>query len=117
MANAHLAYPDLALAKISGTDPDQDAEAFNRLIECKNNFALGTEHDEADDAFIYSERKLYFPHYYDDRQPNGLAALFKTQRLGVMSDFQMEETKSDTEWKLNILYEQVDERFEGSFTE
>ena len=33
MANSHLAYPDLALDKFSGTDPDQDAEAFIRLIE------------------------------------------------------------------------------------
>ena len=48
MANAHLAYPDLALEKFSGTDPDQDAEAFIRLIECKINFALGTEPEVAD---------------------------------------------------------------------
>ena len=48
MANAHLAYPDLALDKFSGTDPDQDAEAFIRLIECKINFALGTEPDPGD---------------------------------------------------------------------
>ena len=43
MANVHLAYPDLALDKLSGTNPDQDAEAFTRLMECKINFALGTE--------------------------------------------------------------------------
>ena len=58
MANAHLAYPDLALDKFSGTDPDQDAEALIRLIECKINFVLGTEPDEADDAHvIYLFRK------------------------------------------------------------
>ena len=28
MAAAHLAYPDLAMDKFSGTDPDQDAESF-----------------------------------------------------------------------------------------
>ena len=28
MAATHLAYPDLALDKFSGTDPDQDAEPF-----------------------------------------------------------------------------------------
>ena len=38
MANADLAYPDVALDKFSGTDPDQDAEAFIRLIECKKKF-------------------------------------------------------------------------------
>ena len=63
MGNAHVAYPDLALDKFCGTDPDQDAEAFIRLIECKNNFALGIEPDAADDEHvIFSERKLYFPH-------------------------------------------------------
>ena len=58
MANAHLAYPDLALDKFSGTDPDQDAEAFVRLIECKINFALGTEPEAAaDEHVIYLFRK------------------------------------------------------------
>ena len=58
MADARLAYPDLALDKFFGTDPDQDAEAFNRLIECKFNFALGTEPNEAQDAhIIYLFRK------------------------------------------------------------
>ena len=45
MAITHLAYPDLALDKFSGTDRDQDAEAFIRLKECKNNFAVRTEPD------------------------------------------------------------------------
>ena len=35
MANAHLAYADLAIDKFSGTDPDQDAESFIQLIERK----------------------------------------------------------------------------------
>ena len=65
MANAHLAYPDLALDNFSGTDPDQDAEAFIRLIECKINFALGTEPDAAtDEHIIYIfRRKAFFPRY------------------------------------------------------
>ena len=58
MANAHLAYPDLALDKFSGTDPDQDAEAFFRLIECKINFALGTEPEAGElEHVIYLFRK------------------------------------------------------------
>ena len=63
MANAHLAYPDLALDKFSGTDPDQDAEAFIRLIECKNNFALGTEPEagELEHVVYLIRKKLYFP--------------------------------------------------------
>ena len=58
MPNAHLAYPDLALDKFFGTDPDQDAEAFIRLIECKINFALGTEPEVAAlEQVIYLFRK------------------------------------------------------------
>ena len=54
MAQPHLAYPDLALGKLFSTDPDQDAEAFIRLKECKINFALGTEPGAADlDHVIY----------------------------------------------------------------
>ena len=58
LANTHLTDPDLSLDKFSGTDPDQDAEAFIHLIECKNNFALRTEPDEADaEHAIYLFRK------------------------------------------------------------
>ena len=49
MANTHLAYPDLALDKFSGTDPDQDAESFVQLIERKINFALGDALADLDD--------------------------------------------------------------------
>ena len=48
MAQPHLVYPNLALEEFTETDPDQDAEAFISLIECKINFALGTELDAAD---------------------------------------------------------------------
>ena len=58
MTNAHLAYPELALDKFSGTDPDQDAKAFIRLIECKTNFALGAEPEAAElEHVIYLFRK------------------------------------------------------------
>ena len=58
LANTDLAYPDPALDKFFGTDPDQDAEAFIRLIECKLNFALGTKPDEADaEHVIYLFRR------------------------------------------------------------
>ena len=62
MANAHLAYPDLALDKFSGTDPDQGAEAFIRLIECKIIFGLGTEPDAAADehvSYIFRNKALF----------------------------------------------------------
>ena len=58
MANAHLAYPDLALGNFSGTNPDQDAEAFISLIECKINFVLGTEPEAVElENVIYLFRK------------------------------------------------------------
>ena len=63
MANAHVAYPDFALDNFSGTDPDQDAEAFIRLIECKINFALGTEPEagELEHAiYLFRKKALFF---------------------------------------------------------
>ena len=57
MANTHLAYPDLAIDKFSGTDPDQDAETFIHLIERKVNFVLGYAHAEANELVNYTFRK------------------------------------------------------------
>ena len=57
MANAHLAYPDLAIDKFSGTDPDQDAESFIQLIERKINFALGDASADAGKLVSYTFRK------------------------------------------------------------
>ena len=62
MANRHLAYPDLALENFFGTDIDQDAEEFIRLIECKINFALGTEPEAAadeHDIYVFSKKDLF----------------------------------------------------------
>ena len=57
MAATHLAYPDLALDKFSGTDPDQDAESFIQLIERKINFALGDAPANPDALANYNFRK------------------------------------------------------------
>ena len=57
MAATHLAYPDLALDKFSGTDPDQDAESFIQLIERKINFALGDAPTNVDALANYNFRK------------------------------------------------------------
>ena len=57
MDNAHLAYPDLAIDKFSGTDPDQDAESFIQLIERKINFALGDAPADAGELANYTFRK------------------------------------------------------------
>ena len=57
MANTHLAYPDLAIDKFSGTDPDQDAEFSIQLIERKINFALGDVPADAGELSNYTFRK------------------------------------------------------------
>ena len=41
LANVHLAYPDLAIDKLSGTDPNQEVESFIQLTEQKIYFAPG----------------------------------------------------------------------------
>ena len=57
MENTHLAYPDLAFDKFSGTDPDQDADSFVQLIERKINIALGDAPADLDDLVSYTFRK------------------------------------------------------------
>ena len=57
MAAAHLAYPNLAVDKFSGTDPDQDAESFIQLIERKINFTLGDAPGDAGELANYTFRK------------------------------------------------------------
>ena len=57
MANTHLAYPDLAIDKFSGTDPDQDAESFVQLIERKINFAPGDAPADAGELVNYTFKK------------------------------------------------------------
>ena len=57
MAAAHLAYPDLAVDKFPGTDPDQDAETCIQLIERKINFALRDAPGDAGELENYTFRK------------------------------------------------------------
>ena len=57
MAAAHLAYPDLAGDKFSGTDPDQDAESFIQQIERKIKFALRDAPGDAGELASYTFRK------------------------------------------------------------
>ena len=63
MAAAHLAHPDLAVDKFSGTDPDQDAESFIQLIDRKINFALGDAPGDAGELANHTfkeESALFF---------------------------------------------------------
>ena len=57
MAATHLAYPDTDINKVSGTDPDQDAEFFIRLIERLINFVLGDAPGDAGDLANYNFKK------------------------------------------------------------
>ena len=61
MAITDLAYPDLALDKFSGTDPDQDAESIVQLIERKIYFALGDAPADPDDlvSYTFSKKALF----------------------------------------------------------
>ena len=63
MAQPHLAYTKMAPDKFSGTDPDQDTEAFIRLKECKISSALGTEPDPGDlehAIYLFKKKALFF---------------------------------------------------------
>ena len=125
MAQPHLAYPDLALDKFSGTDPDQDAEEFMRLKECKSNFSLGTELDPAAAEHVINlfrkqalfssiqrgpAAELYGSTFQDAMTWNALRTL-------PYWDLQIEETKSDTEWKSKNVWEPMEKRLETSVSE
>ena len=57
MVKTRLAYPDLAIDKFSGTDPDQDADFFIQLIGRKIHFAHGDAPGDAGEVANYTFRK------------------------------------------------------------
>ena len=79
MANTHLAYPDLAIDKFSGTDHDQDAELFIQLIERKINFALGNAPEDAGELsnYFFSKKARFFL-YSEDQQLSGMRITLPT---------------------------------------
>ena len=119
MANTHFAYPDLAIDKISGTDPDQDVESFIQLIERKINFALGDALADAAELvnFTFRKKRCFVLYSSEDQPLSGWRAILPTQQPGRMSertsslDFQMDGTNSDTEWKWNIVLEDMEKKF------
>ena len=84
MANTHLAYPDLAIDKFSGTDPDQDAESFIQLIERKINFALGDAPADDGELVNYTFRKK---------------ALFSSLLRGPAADWYESNITNATTWE------------------
>ena len=63
MAQPHLTYPDLALDKFSGTDPDRDADALS--IQWSARLILLSEQNQTpltqNMLSIFSEKRSYFP--------------------------------------------------------
>ena len=57
MGSTHLAYTDIAIDKLSDTDPDQDVDSFIQLIERKINSALGYPPGDAGELANYTFRK------------------------------------------------------------
>ena len=84
MANTHLAYPDLAIDNFSGTDPDQDAESFSKLIERKINFALGNAPADARELANYTF---------------GKKALFSSLLRGPAAEWYENNITNATTWK------------------
>ena len=57
MAENTVSFPDLALDKFSGNDPDQDAKLFLLTVENKSNFLLGSRPIDKAERAHYSFRK------------------------------------------------------------
>ena len=61
MAENTVSFPDLALDKFSGNDPDQDAKSFLLTVENKINFSLGSRPaDNAERARYLFRKKALF---------------------------------------------------------
>ena len=61
MAATHVAYPDIAIDKLSGADTDQETEFFIQSIERKINFALGDASGDAGELadYIFKKKALF----------------------------------------------------------
>ena len=57
MAENTVSFPDLALDKFSGNDPDQDAKSFPFTVENRINFSLGSRPTEIAERTRYLFRK------------------------------------------------------------
>ena len=118
MANTHLVYPGLAIGKISGTDPHQDAESFVQLIERKINFAHGDTPGHAGERANYTLRKkalfsslLQGPaaEWYENNTTN--ATTWEIVRTILIIRF----SDSDTSWKWSIVLQGMEKKFETAY--
>ena len=125
MAQPHLVCPDLELDIFSGTDSDEDAEAFIRLIECKINFALGTETDEADAQYVvylFRKKALFSSllkgtaaEWYGSTIQEAMT--WNEVRTQFITRFSDGRNKFKHRMGLNIVYEPTEKRFGTFFTE
>ena len=83
IANLHLAFPDLALHKFSGTDPDQDSDSLVQLLERKINFAISDAPADPDDLVSYTFRKK---------------ALFSSLLRGPAAEWDEDNIENATTW-------------------
>ena len=60
MAQNAVSFPDLALDKFSGNDPDQDVKSFLLTVENRLDFSLGSQPNDAGEAARYLFRKKAF---------------------------------------------------------
>ena len=69
-----------------------------------------------------SGRRRCFLFYTEDQPLSGTRAILQTQQPGKMFeqtsslDFQMDGTNSDTEWKWNIVIEEMEKKVETFYT-
>ena len=84
MAHIHLAYPDLAIDNLSGTDPNQDAETFIELVERKINFPLGDAPADDGELVNFTFRRI---------------ALFFSLLRGPVAEWYQSNTTNATTWE------------------
>ena len=123
MANTHLAYPNRAIDKLSGTDPDQDAESFIQLIERKINFALGDTPADAGELVNYTFRKkalfsslLRGPvaELYESNITN--ATTLENVRTNFITGFSDGRNKFRYRMEVEHALEEMEKIFETSYT-
>ena len=112
MAENTVSFPDLALDKFSGNDPDQDAKSFLLTVENKINFSLGSRLTDAAEGARYLFRKnALFSSLLRGPAAEWYADSKTLQQLGTRSeppssiDYQMNATNTDTESQQRIVYE------------
>ena len=68
MAENSASFPDLALDKLLGNDPDQDAKPFQLTVENKIMFSPESRQiDNAKRPRYLFRKKLYFLHFFEDQ--------------------------------------------------